>query len=61
MAMAEEDGDRFIEMVSAGTLYLSGEWERKYWSCSRVGYLYTPISSSPFFSRVLVDCVARCV
>uniref|UniRef100_I1QLS9 Uncharacterized protein n=2 Tax=Oryza glaberrima TaxID=4538 RepID=I1QLS9_ORYGL len=35
MAMAEEDGDRFIEMVSAGTLYLSGEWERKYWSCSR--------------------------
>ncbi|KAF2915048.1 hypothetical protein DAI22_09g002100 [Oryza sativa Japonica Group] len=34
-AMAEEDGDRFIEMVSAGTLYLSGEWERKYWSCSR--------------------------
>ncbi|XP_015696535.1 uncharacterized protein LOC102720352 [Oryza brachyantha] len=34
--MAEEDGERFIEIVSAGSLYLSGgEWERKYWSCSR--------------------------
>uniref|UniRef100_A0A0D9XBG3 FYR C-terminal domain-containing protein n=1 Tax=Leersia perrieri TaxID=77586 RepID=A0A0D9XBG3_9ORYZ len=32
---AAVDGDRFIEMVSAGSLYLSGEWERKYWSCSR--------------------------
>ncbi|KAF0921328.1 hypothetical protein E2562_003128 [Oryza meyeriana var. granulata] len=35
MAVAEEDGDRFIEIVSAGSLYLSGEWARKYWSCSR--------------------------
>ncbi|EMS64484.1 hypothetical protein TRIUR3_18208 [Triticum urartu] len=36
MAAKEADGDRFIEMVSAGALYRGGEWERKYWSCSRV-------------------------
>ncbi|KAM3274277.1 hypothetical protein ACQJBY_043430 [Aegilops geniculata] len=35
MAAKEADGDRFIEMVSAGALYRGGEWERKYWSCSR--------------------------
>uniref|UniRef100_A0ACD5XQ02 Uncharacterized protein n=1 Tax=Avena sativa TaxID=4498 RepID=A0ACD5XQ02_AVESA len=36
MAADEADGDRFIEMVSAGALYHGGvRWERKYWSCSR--------------------------
>uniref|UniRef100_A0ACD5Y481 Uncharacterized protein n=1 Tax=Avena sativa TaxID=4498 RepID=A0ACD5Y481_AVESA len=36
MAADEADGDRFIEMVSAGALYRGGaRWERKYWSCSR--------------------------
>ena len=35
MAAKEADGDHFIEMVSAGALYRGGEWERKYWSCSR--------------------------
>ncbi|TVU10724.1 hypothetical protein EJB05_44270, partial [Eragrostis curvula] len=37
MAAASEDadGDRFIEVVSAGALYRGGEWERKYWSCTR--------------------------
>jgi hypothetical protein len=37
MAADEADGDRFIEMVFAGALYRGGaQWERKYWSCSRV-------------------------
>jgi hypothetical protein len=37
MAAEEAEGDRVIEVVSAGTLYRSGgDWERKYWSSSRV-------------------------
>ncbi|KAL5210998.1 hypothetical protein ABZP36_006621 [Zizania latifolia] len=44
MAEAEADGDRVIELVSAGLLYLTGEWERKYWSCSRLfGYINAPV------------------
>ncbi|ONM20801.1 DNA binding [Zea mays] len=37
MAAAEDaEGDRVIEVVSAGALYhRGGDWERKYWSCSR--------------------------
>ncbi|KAL6863786.1 hypothetical protein ACP4OV_016689 [Aristida adscensionis] len=36
MAEAEDaDGDRVIEVVSAGALFRGGDWERKYWSCSR--------------------------
>ncbi|XP_062208252.1 uncharacterized protein LOC133909716 isoform X3 [Phragmites australis] len=36
MAAAEDtDGDRVIEIVSAGALYRGGDWERLYWSCSR--------------------------
>ncbi|XP_021310676.1 uncharacterized protein LOC8062589 isoform X3 [Sorghum bicolor] len=37
MAAAEDaEGDRVIEIVSAGALYhRGGDWERKYWSCSR--------------------------
>ncbi|KAL6600312.1 hypothetical protein ACP70R_045112 [Stipagrostis hirtigluma subsp. patula] len=36
MAAAQDaDGDRVIEIVSAGSLYRGGDWERKYWSCSR--------------------------
>ncbi|OEL18842.1 hypothetical protein BAE44_0020139, partial [Dichanthelium oligosanthes] len=37
MAAEEAEGDRVIEIVSAGALYCrGGDWERKYWSCSRV-------------------------
>ncbi|RCV10839.1 hypothetical protein SETIT_2G140800v2 [Setaria italica] len=36
MAAEEAEGDRVIEVVSAGALYRSGgDWERKYWSSSR--------------------------
>ncbi|KAJ1288577.1 hypothetical protein BS78_02G098200 [Paspalum vaginatum] len=37
MSEAEEaEGDRVVEIVSAGVLYhRGGDWERKYWSCSR--------------------------
>ncbi|PAN11118.1 hypothetical protein PAHAL_2G142800 [Panicum hallii] len=36
MAAEEAEGDRVIEIVSAGSLYRrGGNWERKYWSCSR--------------------------
>ncbi|GJN11932.1 hypothetical protein PR202_ga30170 [Eleusine coracana subsp. coracana] len=35
-AADDTDGDRVIEVVSAGALYRGEEWERKYWSCSRV-------------------------
>ncbi|KAK3143238.1 hypothetical protein QOZ80_4BG0360570 [Eleusine coracana subsp. coracana] len=34
-ATDDTDGDRVIEVVSAGALYRGEEWERKYWSCSR--------------------------
>ena len=37
MATEEAEGDRVIEIVSAGSHYRrGGDWERKYWSCSRV-------------------------
>jgi hypothetical protein len=35
-AAEDTDGDRVIEIVSAGALYRGEEWERKYWSNSRV-------------------------
>jgi hypothetical protein len=35
-ASEDTDGDRVIEIVSAGALYRGEEWERKYWSNSRV-------------------------
>ncbi|CAM0950618.1 unnamed protein product [Alopecurus aequalis] len=42
MAADEADGDRFIEMVCAGVLYRGGaQWERKYWSCSRIANVTT--------------------
>lgn len=52
-AAVDTDGDHVIEVVSAGSLYRGEEWERKYWSSSRVWSFRLTCSSSTNFVDVL--------
>ncbi|GJN38286.1 hypothetical protein PR202_gb27314 [Eleusine coracana subsp. coracana] len=58
-ATDDTDGDRVIEVVSAGALYRGEEWERKYWSCSRVRSLRLTYTTGVFDVDRLPVCLDK--